>query len=414
MLVSALLGLALTESSLLSSLHMGLVLVAVVATGTLARTPAPILAVTLYAGVCDVLWRATGARGPYEASKYAIIFGGLCLIVRIVRHPRFRLNAIGIVVLLIPGAVLTASRIGVIESRELVAANLAGLVALAVLVAACGNLRLTPEEFRGAYLIVLGSTVSLTASATLATIRATDLSWTDEVNFTTSGGFGPNQVSSLLGLGALLCALVVIQPQSPWRLRAIALLTATWLVGQMVLTFSRGGVFGLVLGLVAIGLTALLTSGQRVRTIVAAALLMVIGLQIMSWAGAFTGGASDERFASTNSTNRWAIAAADVDLFWSHPAFGVGPGMARFDRDFRATAAHTEYSRLLGEHGVLGAGVLILLASLTIQIIRSASGWHRLAAVGLLVMALSQMTHSATRIGSIAVAFGLAALREDG
>lgn len=412
-LTSAALGFVMSQSSLLATLHMGLVLVAVLAVGVLARGPAAILAITAYAGVSDVLWRATDARGPYEAGKYAIIVGALCLVVRFVPGSRYRTLAVLLVVLLTPGAVITFMRLGA-GGREYVAANLAGLVALGVVLAAWGSLRLTLAEVRGLYLVVLGPIVALTASATLGTLRASSLEWTDEVSFTTSAGFGPNQVSSLMALGALLCALAVLQPGVAWRFRAVALATAVWLVGQMVLTFSRGGVFGMVLALAAVGLVALITSGQRMRTIVAAGVLIVLGIQIMSWAGAFTGGASEERFTSTDSTSRWDIALADLELFGRNPLFGAGAGMGRFDRNFTPTAAHTEYTRLLAEHGLFGIGVLAVFAMVCVRLVRAGRGWYRLASVGLLVLALGQMTHSATRIGSIAVAFGLAALREEG
>lgn len=261
--------------------------------------------------------------------------------------------------------------------------------------------------------MVIGPIAALTASATLGTIRASGLTWTDEVNFKTSAGFGPNQVSSILALGALLCVLIVIQPGLAWRHRVLSMVVAVWMVGQAVLTFSRGGVFGLVLALVAVGITSLITSGQRLRVIVLAVVLAGMGIQIMSWAGAFTEGKAEERFASTDSTNRWDIAKADVDLFWSHPLLGVGAGMGKFKRDFATTAAHTEYSRLLGEHGVFGMGVLVILAVLCTRLVRQSQGWNRMAVVGLLILVLGQMTHSATRIGSIAVTFGLAALQRD-
>ncbi|MCB1031903.1 MAG: hypothetical protein KDA95_11230 [Acidimicrobiales bacterium] len=402
----------MTESWVASTLHMGVVLVSVLAVGIFARGPAAIVTVTAYAGVSDVLWRATNAKGPYEASKYAVIVGAIFLAVRFAKESRYRTLGLVLAALLAPGAAITIMRMGA-AGREHAAANLAGLLALAAIVAAWGSLRLTLAEVRGLYLVVLGPIVALTASATLGTLRASDLEWTNEGNLDASAGFGPNQVSSLMALGALLSVLVAFQRGVSWRLRVIAITAAVWLVSQMVLTFSRGGVFGLVLALAAAGLVALLTSGQRLRTVVAAGVLLAIGIQIMSWAGAFTDGASDQRFTSTDTTNRWDIAVADVELFFAKPIFGSGAGMATFDRGSQQVAAHTEYTRLLAEHGLFGIGVLAVLAAICVRIVRSGKGWYRMASVGLLVLALGQMTHSATRIGSIAIAFGLAALREE-
>ena len=130
--------------------------------------------------------------------------------------------------------------------------------------------------------------------------------------------------------------------------------------------------------------------------------------------GAFTGGASEERFSSTDTSNRTEIASGDLKLFEEEPLFGVGVGLAKYERDFAVEAApHTEYSRLLAEHGVFGLVAIILLAILCLRIFRASEGQYRVATAALLVMSLSQMMHSATRIGCIPLGFALAALRED-
>ena len=179
-----------------------------------------------------------------------------------------------------------------------------------------------------------------------------------------------------------------------------------------MLTFSRGGLFALVLAGIGIAMAALTASGQRSRVLVAAAVLFAVALRLLSWAGAFTDGASGERLSSTDSTNRTKFALGDLRLFRAHPLEGVGVGESQFQRDLPG-APHTEFTRLLAEHGFLGVVEIGLLVALVVRLVRTAAGWYRLAAVGLLVMALAQMTHSATRIGSIAVCFGLAALLED-
>ena len=70
-----------------------------------------------------------------------------------------------------------------------------------------------------------------------------------------------------------------------------------------------------------------------------------------SWIGAFTGNASNERFSSTDTTNRGEIANGDLRLFGAHPLGGVGVGVAAIERDFSLRAfPHTEYTRLLAEH----------------------------------------------------------------
>ena len=181
-----------------------------------------------------------------------------------------------------------------------------------------------------------------------------------------------------------------------------------------MLTFSRGGIVGLVAACGAVGLVALATAGQRWRVLVAAGVLVVVALQIMSWAGTFTDGASSERFGNADTTNRVTIVESDLRLFGSNPIAGVGVGMALYKRDIDLyTSPHTEFTRLLAEHGVLGLAVIGLMVVMCVRIVRGGHGWYRMASVGLLAITIAQMGHSATKIASIPIAFGLAALLED-
>lgn len=411
---SAFLGAVVSRSATVATLHLLVTLGSVLFIGLTAKSPAPILAIIIYAGTCDVFWRSAAARGPWEGAKYALIFGFAFIAIRFVRRPRNASLAIGLLVLLIPGVVVGVASFGPLVAREYVVANLAGLIALALGTLVCTNLRVSEAEARGVYLLALSPAVSIAAIAAIATATSSDLGFGTESNFAAAGGFGPVQVSSVLCFGALLCILVMLQSTAPSGTRILALATGTWLVGQAVLTFSRGGVFSLVLAVAAIGLTSFTLSGQRGRTVIAVGLLVVVALQIMSWAGAFTDGASEERFASTDSTNRSTLARADLELFLEHPLLGVGVGQAKYKRDFPVQAApHTEYSRLLAEHGIFGLGVLVALGVLSFRMVQAGTGWWRMAAVGLIVMTLTQMAHSATRIGCIALGFALAGLREE-
>ena len=73
---------------------------------------------------------------------------------------------------------------------------------------------------------------------------------------------------------------------------------------------------------------------------------------------------------------------------------------------------HTEYSRLLAEHGVLGVIALTAVVVIVVQSIAwSTTVWNRFATVAAQFYALFTMSHSATRIAITAVMFGLGCLR---
>ena len=56
---------------------------------------------------------------------------------------------------------------------------------------------------------------------------------------------------------------------------------------------------------------------------------------------------------------------ADLFIFVNNPIFGVGPGIGYYERLnhglSQRVSAHTEYSRLLAEHGIAGIFVLLFI-----------------------------------------------------
>lgn len=412
---SAAVGVVIPQSPLLATAHQVAVLGVLLAVAIFSSRVDVLLAVTVYAALSDVLWRTANARGPYEAAKYAAIIGLGAIAIRFVRRRRGLTLAVTFLLLLVPGAIVGTLYFGPAGVREYLTANLAALVVIAVGVVACPALRLSQAEMRGLYAVALSPLISVAANATRATIESKSLTFSDSANFAAAGGFGPNQVSATLCFGALLCVLILLQREVGWRMRSVVLAAAVWLVGQAVLTFSRGGIFGLLISLVAVLLVAMIQSGQRVRSIFLAAVLAAVALQILSWAGAFTGGESEKRFSSTDSSNRVDIGFADLRLFSEHPIFGAGVGVSTYERPFhlRPVAPHTEYTRMLAEHGIFGVAALLLLAVMCVRTVRRSGGWYRMAAVGLIVMSLLQMLTNATRMGSIGLAIALAAILED-
>lgn len=410
---SAVLGVVLTWSPMIATAHQVLVLSAVVGLASFSRRPELILAITVHAGFSDVLWRLSRTRGPHEGSKYALIAGFALFTVRYVRRPSHLWLSAAIAFMLLPGAAMGAAELGASGAREYISANLAGLIAILAAVLACSSVRMSPAEMRGLILAGVSPIVAVTSAASIGTATS-EVVFKNQSNFTTSAGFGPNQVSSLLCVGALMCILLMLQKSLSTRHRLILGATTVWFVGQAILTFSRGGLYSLAMAAAAMFIAGLTISGQRARVIVMSGVFVLTGVQLLSWAGAFTDGVSEERLSSLDNSGRSDIAAADISLFADNPLLGVGVGMSPIRRNYRIPAApHTEFTRLPAEHGMLGVLVVGALALLTFRLLRAADGWHRIAASGLLVMAIAQMTHSATRIGSIAICYGLAAIRSD-
>jgi O-antigen ligase len=91
-----------------------------------------------------------------------------------------------------------------------------------------------------------------------------------------------------------------------------------------------------------------------------------MGVLVFPRLNTFSQGALASRFQDTEPTGRTEVVRADIEIWKRHPIFGVGPGRAVPLRSqyFKEVAAHTEFSRLLAEHGMLGLAALLVLAAM--------------------------------------------------
>jgi hypothetical protein len=377
----------------------------------------PVIAIgaVAYIAGAEVVWRMAGIRVFWEFSKYGVL---LILLLAFVRLPRYRTTnwwALFYLGLLIPSVGLTIEQIGLSQARDALSFNLSGPVALGVAVLFFSSVRAESLDLEMVVFALLGPILGVLAICTYGTVTASYIYFEAESNFATSGGFGPNQVSALLGLGALLSLLLAFQHSRPWMRWTFFVLTGAFLV-QGVLTFSRGGVINAV---VCIGFLCVhLIRQPRVRTMVLGVLVIFTFLGatvIIPRLNEFTGGALQERYSSTSGGLRKTIAEEELDIWKDHPMMGVGPGMSKYYRNDLLgfeVASHTEFTRLLCEHGTLGLLALLVLVGIAASCYLKAptvlekawvsafSGW-----------AFIEMSHSAMRIVAISLLFGLATIQ---
>ena len=68
------------------------------------------------------------------------------------------------------------------------------------------------------------------------------------------------------------------------------------------------------------------------------------------------------------------IAGFDLEIFSDHPALGVGPGISTelHEEMGHGGASHTEFTRVLAEHGVIGVLSLIILGVIVVKTLLTA------------------------------------------
>lgn len=399
------LGFAIKASPWIATAHalgtaaVGLLLVAE------ARAPSRVIPVMAYVVASESLWRVGRAMVFWETAKYLLALLAILSFLRFQSRSRIVKTPMIYFLLLVPSIFVMP-----VFDREDVSFNLSGPFTLAVTTFFLSRIPLPPRTLRKALTALMGPILALAAVASFSTVT------TPEIQFyaskIASGGLGQNQASSLFGLGALAAFLYLNLLRRQLVLSWVFVALGIWSGGQAILTFSRGGI-ATALGAGAAA-TFFLSLDRRFRGAVVVRVvlaLLVASLFVVPVLDTFTGGALTERFTSTSLTGRDKIIRADLIAFQENPVFGLGPGQSYefHARTFRASSAHTEYSRLLAEHGSFGLLALVLLLVMSLRWVKQQPDLKAKAfSAALVTWSLLYMFHAAMRMAVVSFLFALA------
>lgn len=309
----------------------------------------------------EILWRMCGAAIPWETGKYAVVLlCGLSALRSLKTRPFWPLLYF---LLLIPSSLGILFDYSPDVAKRLLSFNLSGPLALAICLWWSVNRNLLLTDFAcilRTALVPLSGVLTITLFSTYSQ----QLVFTTEANFASSGGFGPNQVSALLGLGAALCfGLLAFGKENILLIRLVLFGLMGLFLMQSMMTFSRTGVYLAAGFMLSSGLVLLRTRRARIYLVLGAIIVgSVGGYLVFPRLDAYTGGMLAARYAETHTTGRSEIMEEEIEIFLNNPILGIGPGGAKAARrDFTGFASHSEPTRLLAEHGVFGFLALGLL-----------------------------------------------------
>lgn len=372
--------------------------------------------------VCmEVLLRMTGGNILWEAGKYGAIFllGIGLLSERLVRPwPKKYL----LYFLLLLPSLLVVNFPDLQIAREEVSFNLSGPFLLALSAIYFYNRMLSGNDamkiFRNALLPLLTLLVYLI----LVTPNLEDIEFGTESNFQASGGFGPNQVSTVIGLAIFLLMVGLFYKAYLINSLLVDILFMGLFVVRGLATFSRGGMIGAVIGgIILMGYTAVASRRPSVYAAIFSFLLFAGGLGAIVWnyVNEQTEGRLEYRYEGKNyltgkqkdlTSGRTDIMLSELSLFYQNPIFGIGPGMGTLlvtNKAGRAAHSHSEYTRLLAEHGAFGIlALLILIVAPLIQIFKLPRA-HRPLPMAIFVFVLFTLSHSAMRLAIPGFFYGL-------
>ena len=199
-------------------------------------------------------------------------------------------------------------------------------------------------------------------------------------------------------------------------LRVLTLFIGMVFAAQSAMTFSRGGLYVAAGSAVAGSLFLVRNKRSRIKLVIGVALICTIGYYIvLPRLDAFSEGKLSARFQSTKTTGRDQLAVAELEAWQENPFFGLGPGGAESYRHELLSssstdlmASHTEYTRLLAEHGILGLNALLLLLLAGVSSLRRANTIENKARIAsFLAWSLLFMASNGMRLVAPSFMFGL-------
>ncbi len=383
-----------------------------------------VLIVSAYIVGSEVFLRMTGGNLLYESSKYAVmIFMALGMY-----YSGFSKNAIPFwlyLLLLLPGVIVATETLNLqTDVRKAIAFNISGPACLGVSAIYCYNRKILLSQINN-LLLALGLPIFTTAVyLILYTPDLRGLLTGTGSNNETSGGFGPNQVATLLGIGMFVFFSRLILESKSKLLFVINLIVLFNITYRGLVTFSRGGMVTGFMMILLLLFYIYMNSKSKGRYNLFRLLIFMSVAFFVTWlyTSFQTGGLIDKRYANQDAagrvkesqlTGREEIWDSEIDDFLENPVFGIGVAKALEIREEKSggliIASHSEISRTLAEHGTMG--IIALLIVFFTPIFLFFDNKQHIFMFAFLFFWLLTINHAAMRIAASAFVYSLSLLK---
>jgi len=370
---------------------------------------------------------------PWEFGKYLVFFGAVYAILFL--GSRKGLLGVVLILLLLPSVFFSGVNYEITWHN--VVFNAFGPACVALVVFAFQGVTVTKAEFRNMLRLIFYPALSVLAYVVIETPDLTSMEFELGANFSATAGFGSNQVSSILGLGLFLTFIFWINRWTLSGNRKLDLIVMLGFAFQGLLSFSRGGMIGALIGIVMvvffitkIGSISsfkykLPSIGKFVMPIL---ICLIVVFQV---ADSITGGMLTLRYQGETegtlegdaeldlnklTTGRSDIFLQDITIWRENFWFGSGVGVSQYIRSIKTrsdiTVSHLELSRLLAEHGFLGLIWFMLLLMLIFRLIKfNTNPKYQGILLACFLIAVYTTFHSATRTHITPLLIGISLLK---
>jgi O-antigen ligase len=242
-------------------------------------------------------------------------------------------------------------------------------------------------------------------------------------NFETSGGFGPNQMSTVLGLGMFV---FFVQFLFNSKNKIELLINGSIMIifaYRCLVTFSRGGMLCALVMIVILAFITFFRTNKvgKLKIGIVGMLVVFIGILVWGYSSIQTSGLIEKRYANQDArgrlkesqlSGREEIAKTELKMFLENPIFGVGVGK---NKEYReeitgiVAASHNEITRMLAEHGMLGAIGLCILVF--VPFFNFFNNQQHIFLLSFFIFWLLTINHAAIRIAAPAFVYALSLLK---
>lgn len=382
-----------------------------------------VLYICAYIVGSEVFLRMTEGNPSHEFGKYGVF---AFLLIGII-YSGFSKNALPylfFIIILLPSILIANETVDLsVEFRKKMIFNLSGPICLGLASIYTFGKRISMNEM-GNILLMMGLPIISTAAyVNLYAPSIKDGLKGTGSNMLLSGGFGPNQVATIFGLGMFIFFTRVILYSRTKLMFVTNLIIAFYVSYRGFLTFSRGGMltgFGMIIIFIFF---MYINSAYRGKVKLNYIIILITAVMAVTWlyTSIKTEGLIEKRYTNRDAfgrekkdvlTGRGELAEDEIQMFLDNPFFGIGVGKGtdiRSEKNGFLTASHDEITRMLAEHGALGIlGLMILFFTPLLYFLGNKQNLYLFCFITFWFLTIN---HAAMRTASPSFVYALALLK---
>lgn len=367
----------------------------------------------------EVFFRMTSGFFLYETGKYSVMLFLLIGMFQHIHKLKISVSYLIYLLVLLIGIVFTEVPEGQ-SLRKSILFNLSGPIVLAISSIYFYKRVIIKKQLYDALYFMLLPNISVLSYLYLRTPNIKEIAFAGAANFEASGGFGPNQVATAIGLAIFIIGVFFLVKRKLTGILILDALFLAYFIYRGLLTFSRGGMITGVFALICFSLFYGL-SQKNSSTFLLKYVLVGITFSLAVWiyTSGITGGMLDNRYTGKNakgiqkediSSGRIAIFESQLASLLESP-LGIGVGNGKYKRlqseEHITAASHNEIGRLIEEHGFLGVLILFILFFTPVWGFIDATNFQRGFLLAFFLLWFLTINHSAMRIAFPGFIYGL-------